>query len=191
MKILLCRHGESEYNVARMIGGNSNITYNGKQFAKKLHNYLEDIIDLNIFTSTLNRTKQTATFFNQSKKELSCLDEINAGNMDGMTYEEIKKTYPIEFELRKQNKLEYRYPKGESYLDLRTRVLKVLNKIKEDNKDNNLIICHQAVLRVLFAFFNNLNNSEIPYLEIPLHHIFILEIDNNFNLINKKIVNLN
>jgi broad specificity phosphatase PhoE len=35
-----------------------------------------------------------------------------------MTYEEIAETYPEEFERRKSDKLAYRYPRGESYLDV-------------------------------------------------------------------------
>ncbi len=41
-----------------------------------------------------------------------------AGTCDGMTYEEIEAQFPAEFELRKHDKLAYRYPRGESYLVL-------------------------------------------------------------------------
>ena len=37
---------------------------------------------------------------------------------DGMTYEEIAENFPTEFAERDQDKLRYRYPKGESYLDV-------------------------------------------------------------------------
>ena len=37
---------------------------------------------------------------------------------DGMTYEEIAEQFPTEFAERDQDKLRYRYPKGESYLDV-------------------------------------------------------------------------
>lgn len=35
-----------------------------------------------------------------------------------MTYEEIANSYPEEFARRDQDKLKYRYPKGESYVDV-------------------------------------------------------------------------
>ena len=39
-----------------------------------------------------------------------------------MTYEEINAQYPLEFAARQENKLSYRYPRGESYLDVIHRV---------------------------------------------------------------------
>jgi broad specificity phosphatase PhoE len=39
------------------------------------------------------------------------LDEIDAGQHDNLTYEEIAEKYPVEFALRDKDKLNYRYPK--------------------------------------------------------------------------------
>lgn len=44
------------------------------------------------------------------------------GSCDGMTYEEIERKFPAEFERRKTDKLAYRYPRGESYLDVIARL---------------------------------------------------------------------
>lgn len=49
---------------------------------------------------------------------MKCLEEINTGTCDGLTYEEIAKMFPMDSQERKKDKLGYRYPKGESYLDL-------------------------------------------------------------------------
>jgi Skp family chaperone for outer membrane proteins len=69
-----------------------------------------------IFSLLLHRTIQTAQYINHSKLTLRSLDEIDAGNCDGLTYEEIAEKYPEEFSARAANKLKYRYPQGESYL---------------------------------------------------------------------------
>ena len=47
------------------------------------------------------------------------LDEIDAGACEGLTYAEIKAAQPEEYAARMQDKLRYRYPRGESYLDVR------------------------------------------------------------------------
>ena len=39
------------------------------------------------------------------------LDELFAGQFDGMTYEEIEEQHPEEFLRRKVDKLAYRYPR--------------------------------------------------------------------------------
>ena len=46
------------------------------------------------------------------------LNEINSGDHDGMTYEEIAEAYPVDFAARDRDKLRYRYPRGESYVDV-------------------------------------------------------------------------
>lgn len=50
------------------------------------------------------------------------LDEIFAGEYEGMTYDEIKATFPNEAKMRAMDKIGYRYPRGESYLDLLSRL---------------------------------------------------------------------
>ena len=40
---------------------------------------------------------------------------LDAGVMEGLTYEEISERFPEEFAARDNNKLIYRYPSGESY----------------------------------------------------------------------------
>jgi 6-phosphofructo-2-kinase/fructose-2,6-biphosphatase len=46
------------------------------------------------------------------------LNEINAGDFDGLSYEDIAEMDPVEFAKRDQDKLRYRYPNGESYIDV-------------------------------------------------------------------------
>ena len=46
------------------------------------------------------------------------LNELDSGFYDELSYEEFEKMYPEEFRDREQNKLTYRYPNGESYVDL-------------------------------------------------------------------------
>lgn len=72
------------------------------------------------------RTQQTISYIDEFGKEkpiiLKELDEINAGICDSMTYEEMNKKYPPEYNMRLKDKLNYRYPRGESYIDLISRL---------------------------------------------------------------------
>ena len=47
-----------------------------------------------------------------NRKQFSALNEIDAGILDGYTYDEIADLYTDEFEKRQQNKAMYRYPEG-------------------------------------------------------------------------------
>ena len=71
-----------------------------------------DIADLNVWTSSLVRTHQTAANIPAAKISFKELDEIHAGTFDGMTYDEVAEMHPEEYKARGSDKLNYRYPKG-------------------------------------------------------------------------------
>ncbi|XP_032331032.1 6-phosphofructo-2-kinase/fructose-2,6-bisphosphatase 1 isoform X9 [Camelus ferus] len=120
------------------------------------------------------------------------------GVCEEMTYEEIQEHYPEEFALRDQDKYRYRYPKGESYEDLVQRLEPVIMEL--ERQENVLVICHQAVMRCLLAYFLDKSSGqarfsqlswgmdqaglgtcshlyysdELPYLKCPLHTVLKL-----------------
>ena len=57
-------------------------------------------------------------------------DELYAGICDGLTYKEIEEKYPEEFARRQDDKLTYRYPRGESYMDVTLRLENVVLDIE-------------------------------------------------------------
>ena len=176
--LFLSRHGESEYNIKKLLGGDSNLSNNGYKYSKKIFKFFEEKYinkKLNVWTSCLKRTKQTAQYFDKTT-QIKELNEINSGICEHMTYQEVKEKYPIIHSERSKDKYNYRYPEGESYQDIHDRLNIVFQKIKESEKDI-LIICHQAVLRVLYSYFFDISKDEIPYLEIPLNTIFKIYYD--------------
>ncbi|XP_042262668.1 6-phosphofructo-2-kinase/fructose-2,6-bisphosphatase 4a isoform X2 [Thunnus albacares] len=172
--IYLCRHGESELNVKGCIGGDSGLTSRGKEFAKKLSQFIETqgISDLKVWTSQMKRTIQTAEALSVPYEQWKVLNEIDAGVCEEMMYEEIQDHYPLEFALRDQDKYRYRYPKGESYEDLVQRLEPVIMEL--ERQENVLVICHQAVMRCLLAYFLDKTAEELPYLKCPLHTVLKL-----------------
>lgn len=174
--ILLVRHGESEYNAEDRIGGNPPLTEKGNEFAHKLSQWIQKymadnkITELVVWTSTLKRSIQTAAYIPLPKVSYRSLDEIDVGICDGMSYEEFAKNMPEEFELRKRDKLAYRYPRGESYEDLITRLEPLVLEL-EGTRKPVLIVGHQAVLRCLYGYFLNLPPEETPYIPVPFHTV--------------------
>ncbi|XP_061423208.1 6-phosphofructo-2-kinase/fructose-2,6-bisphosphatase-like isoform X1 [Lethenteron reissneri] len=172
--IYLCRHGESELNIKGRIGGDSGLSLRGKQFANTMGNFLreQNIKDLKVWTSQMKRTIQTAEALGAPYEQWKALDEIDAGVCEEMTYEEIQETHPEEFALRDQDKYHYRYPKGESYQDLVHRLEPVIMEL--ERQENVLVICHQAVMRCLLAYFLDKSYEELPYLKCYLHTVIKL-----------------
>lgn len=177
--IYFSRHGESVYNVENKVGGDSPLSDRGSLYARALGRYINslEIKHLKIWTSQLQRTIETAETINATeRKKFSSLNEINAGNFDGLSYEDMEELYPEEFEKRLQDKLGYRYPGGESYIDCCNRIIPFLEKFeseccKADTSSGILVVAHQAILRCIFGYLLKSKLDEIPYIKIPQHTV--------------------
>ncbi|XP_063901575.1 6-phosphofructo-2-kinase/fructose-2,6-bisphosphatase-like isoform X2 [Zophobas morio] len=165
------RHGESEYNLQGILGGDSDLSLRGVEYASKLHEYFTGvkIENLQVWTSPLKRARQTAQLFEEKAKIWKCLEEIKAGICEGMTYQQISELYPEEFRSREKDKYNYRYPRGESYYDVVVRLEPIMLELERAN--NVLIIGHQAVLRCILAYFLGKSTEELPFMEVPLHSV--------------------
>ncbi|KAJ8411324.1 hypothetical protein AAFF_G00173300 [Aldrovandia affinis] len=161
--IYLCRHGESDYNLQGRLGGDSGLSSQGRKFAGTLSKFVEEqnLKDLRVWTSQLRRSIQTAEALGVPYEQWKTLNEIDAGVCEDMTYDEVKERYPDEFALRDQDKFYYRYPTGESYQDLVQRVESVIMEL--ERQENVLVICHQAVMRCLLAYFLDKSADEMPH----------------------------
>jgi len=174
--LYLSRHGESEYNALGRIGGDSALTQAGEAYARSLAAHLSPLLEgqpVEVWTSTLLRTQLTAAHLPWSTAAIKELDEIDAGACDGLTYREISETLPEEYAARLEDKLRYRYPRGESYVDVVNRLEPVIMEI-ERRREPLVVVAHQAVLRVLYGYFTNAPADRIPHLEIPLHTLIEL-----------------
>ena len=114
-----------------------------------------------LWTSTLKRTIDTARHIPHPvlelsrwgrlapdvSKSLSNLDEIFAGDCEGLTYEEIERQHGNEARLRKRDKLGYRCPRGESYLDLIARLDPLMHEARVLPRSR----CWLSVIRLPYA----------------------------------------
>ena len=152
------------YNKEDRVGGDSDLSENGLKYCKYLREFFHneaksERFDLHddgpkLFTSTLIRARHTAGEIqlpNVQPISLKILDEINAGSLDGMTYGEIKKAYPMDYQERDNDKLRYRYPRGESYMDLIQRIEPIIFEI-ERSKGPVIIVILIVVQRFSQVF---------------------------------------
>ncbi|KAH3879935.1 hypothetical protein DPMN_003846, partial [Dreissena polymorpha] len=78
--IYLTRHGESMMNLRGRIGGDSELSPRGMEYAKELAKFVvaENIPNLKVWTSELTRTIQTAQHIKAPKAHWKALNEIDA-----------------------------------------------------------------------------------------------------------------
>ncbi len=155
-RLLLVRHGNTELNSAQIFVGHTDVELNaaGCRQTERLRDRLAtEKIDV-IYSSDLRRALVTAETI-ASKHQLdviTCpeLREINYGNLDGLTFEEISRLYPEVAELCADWSPRLEFPDGESVGELNKRVSKFLDRLKQHAPEQTiLIVAHGGPLRLM------------------------------------------
>ena len=96
MRLILVRHGATDWNQQRRIQGLSNLGLNetGRGQAEALAQSLKDVKVDAIYTSPLRRAQETARaisrFHQVEVVTLEGLKELDVGEVDGLTYDEMR-----------------------------------------------------------------------------------------------------
>lgn len=96
------------------------------------------------------------------------LRERNFGIWEGMSFDEIREKYPLEFDAWAGNPLRFSPMGGESTVEVKERVIDALDKILNTHEKQQIaIVSHGGVIRIMLCHF----------LGIPLENIFRVEQD--------------
>lgn len=179
--IYFTAHGESLYNSMNLIGGDSDLSPKGRLYSEGLAKFLEEEFkdydsstQPNLYCSYLKRGRQTAQILCEKTKHFGgyipemILNEINYGIYDGMTYDEFEKSYPEDFSEVSKGMLYYRYPRGESFMDVIHRIRPIIYEIERIDSPC-VVISHVEALRCLYGYFSNMPVERIPQMEMDLH----------------------
>jgi len=155
-RLLLVRHGITESNSARKFAGYSDVELSaaGHRQVERLRDRLvDDKIDA-VYSSDLRRALVTAEVISSGHKVdiVTCpeLREVNYGNVEGLTFEEISRLYPEVAESLTNFSLRLRFPGGEDFEGFIERASKFLDKLKRHTPSQTmLIVSHGGPLRVL------------------------------------------
>ncbi len=159
-RLFITRHGETEWNLQGRVQGSkdSNLTNKGIMQAKKLGKYLEETpIDI-IYTSTSGRAVSTSKIIADKRSidivQIEQLKEMNMGIWEGLTHDLISEKYEEMHEtFWNTPHLLIDHP-GESFEELRERVVRSVLEIVQVNEGKNiLIVAHGIVLNVIMGYF--------------------------------------
>ncbi|ORX87838.1 bifunctional 6-phosphofructo-2-kinase/fructose-2,6-bisphosphate 2-phosphatase [Basidiobolus meristosporus CBS 931.73] len=128
----------------------------------------EEIRPLTIWTSSRRRMLETVQSFPDDiqVRQISDLLELNPGEVDEMTEDQVKAKYPEEFEKHQQDPYNHRYPRGESYHELAIRLEAVILQLERE-KNDVMILADEPVLRTLYAYYFGRPTTYIPHIHIP------------------------
>ncbi len=180
-QLYLVRHGQTEFNINGRIGGDPLLSEKGRSQAEALARHMEGVPIEYIFTSTRRRSHETAGYLIKSRpgvhvRALPEFDEINAGQCENMTYEEILRTMPGVTKGRHSDKFNYSYPGGESYAMVMQRVLRgVRRALFLSGGAPTCIVGHQAINRAILSLFMRTRTEDIPYSFVPQNQYYHIE----------------
>ena len=177
MEIYFVRHGQTVWNVEKRFQGlsDSPLTELGITQAKLLGEKLKDIKFDKFYSTSLKRAYDTANYIKGNRKQkVEIFDdfvEISMGDMEGIKQEDFKKLYPEQVKNFFFNQLEYNPSSfgGESFLEVRERVIRGLNKFIELNKNYErvLVVSHGATLKTLLHYISGKDISTLSDEAIP------------------------
>ncbi len=189
-KIILIRHGESEYNLIRRYTGQSDIdlTDKGRLQAKItgeyiLANYKIDEIWSSDLRRAIDTARPIADALGLEIKTDERLREIYAGDWQGMLFAEVEEKFSAEYAYYKANRKTSRTPNGEGMCDVRVRVEEVVREIAETSDGKCVLIStHNGPLMALASMMTGTELEKLS--SLPNNSITELEYENgNFNII--------
>lgn len=181
-KLLLVRHGETEWNKTARYQGHSDISLSalGLQQAEALRQRLSREKSNLIYSSDLKRAVHTAQIIalGHNAEMVLCreLREIDFGEFEGLTFEEIKQRYPSSNWWTAKNP-EARLPKGESISQLSTRVSQFVARLRKyAGGETILIVAHGGSLRALLCLLLGLGLEHWWQIRLDIGSLTIVEI---------------
>lgn len=160
MKLLVSRHGETFWNVEERVCGLTDVSLTEKgiaqarMLAEKVKNRGIDII----ISSPLKRAYTTAHIvadrIGVSVETDKRLIEQNYGQYEGIDCHD-------ERFLNNKRNFAYKYPGGESMMDVAYRTYGLIEELKKNYSDKTiLLVCHNGVVRVINTYFKDVTNEE-------------------------------
>ncbi|KAI1342648.1 bifunctional 6-phosphofructo-2-kinase/fructose-2,6-bisphosphate 2-phosphatase [Xylariaceae sp. FL0016] len=152
----LMKHREQEHTVTKGRGGSD-----------------VPLRPLTVWCSTRLRTLQTSDAFKDRGfivRQRSQMSQINPGVCERLNERAIRRLYPDEVEKHELDPYHHRYPRAESYHDLAVRLEPIILELEREQSDL-VIIAHESVLRVLYAYLMHCSTMDIPNLKFPRNEI--------------------
>ena len=165
-KILLIRHGETEWNAAELFRGRADIALNenGIRQAERLAEYLKDKQIDAIYSSPLERARKTAEIIagRHGLEVMSSggLIDIDFGEWQGLSRQEVKDRYGEIYATWINHPDRVRFPGGESLGEVRERAQELVDKLVTEYEEETVaLVSHRVVNKVLICTLLGLDDA--------------------------------
>ncbi len=164
-RIIIARHGETDWNVGEVFRGRLNVELNktGLAQAEALGQHLAGLTVEAVYSSPLKRALDTArSVATHHALEVSVtpgLVDFNYGTWQGLTHHEVKERYAELYHRWLEEPHRVTMPNGESLDDVVERVRQVVENVVDSHESTVVLVSHRVVNKVLICSLLGLNNS--------------------------------
>jgi alpha-ribazole phosphatase/probable phosphoglycerate mutase len=165
-RLVLVRHAEPAPDVRGRCYGTLDVELSERghaQAAELAVTLRDEPVDL-VVSSPRRRAVETAAVLGLPVEVDERLRELDFGDFEGRTYEELERDEPELFRHWMSSPTTVRFPNGESYADLRARATAALADVRA-RAERAVVVTHGGVIRAGLA----------AWLELPDHAIFRLD----------------
>lgn len=131
-----------------------------------------------MYSSTLKRayemTEVVSGGIAADIESTSLLNPVNKGKVTGMSHVEIMAKYPQFYQRWNTNKFEERFPGGESYADIISKLEHFVISLEQETCPV-LVISHISCIQILLAYYLNIPVTKSMDIEVPLHTVIELQ----------------
>jgi broad specificity phosphatase PhoE len=184
MKLIMVRHGETRWNRENRVVGHIGIALNsnGRRQVELLAKRLENDNVSAIYSSPLKRARETAEaiarFHGLKVMDDDAFKEIDAGEVEGLTFGEVMERYGVFFKDWMKGDPSLRMPGGESMTELQQRTWTAVEKIVEENTDREVIlVSHSLAILSIIVRALGMAPSNFRRLRLSVASISILEFE--------------
>jgi probable phosphoglycerate mutase len=160
LNLYITRHGETQWNTEKRLQGwlNSPLTEKGTLQGQLLNKAVKMYNISKIYSSPSERALKTAKAARGKLEiEIELMDELkemNMGDWEGRTLEEIRAKEPENFENYWTRPQLFVKNSGEDFFELVSRTRRAVEKILEENNEGDiLIVTHGVTLKSLLSHF--------------------------------------
>jgi len=184
-KIMLIRHGDTDWNVEEIFRGRVDIELNetGIKQAELLAKHLSDEKIVAIYSSPLKRALRTAEIITGSRNvdvtPTPELIDFDYGEWQGLSHSMVKERYPKLYNDWMSNPQVVRMPKGENLDDVKRRTISLVDRLIAEHEGTIALVSHRVIHKVLICALLGLDNSRFWNIRLDTCGITTFTCDDN------------
>jgi broad specificity phosphatase PhoE len=184
MRLVLVRHGETDSNKAGLALGRKDVELNetGRWQAQRVAGALQNQAIAAVYSSPLLRALDTACAIAERHDLPVQVDEglieMEIGEMEGLTFQQVRESYPQFLQLWLGGSAAYeRMPGGERLLDVQERAWQALERIcGKETQQTVVVVTHNFVLLTILCRVLGLELADFRRLRYGVAAVSVLQV---------------